>query len=77
MARLVSIHAPVKGATYPAPEGYYKGKVSIHAPVKGATQAVLPSYAFAPGFNSHSREGSDIDEISEVKEAEVFQFTLP
>ena len=37
---VISIHAPVKGATY-RPCGY-RGKVgiSIHAPVKGATSAV-------------------------------------
>ena len=34
---VVSIHAPVKGATPIAQQGVYLGGVSIHAPVKGAT----------------------------------------
>jgi hypothetical protein len=36
-AYLVSIHAPVKGATYPHRKERPHGNVSIHAPVKGAT----------------------------------------
>ena len=35
----ISIHAPVKGATYLG-AGYQAGRwISIHAPVKGATRA--------------------------------------
>ena len=34
---MVSIHAPVKGATGPLPWDEGMGPVSIHAPVKGAT----------------------------------------
>ena len=33
----VSIHAPVKGATFKISKGLGKHLVSIHAPVKGAT----------------------------------------
>ena len=36
---LISIHAPVKGATcYDRPYEAADGEISIHAPVKGATQ---------------------------------------
>ena len=36
--RIISIHAPVKGATHvPAFKRYYFINISIHAPVKGAT----------------------------------------
>ena len=34
---VVSIHAPVKGATDLSRSGSASGAVSIHAPVKGAT----------------------------------------
>ena len=38
---MISIHAPVKGATVPAPAAEPFSGISIHAPVKGATEAVL------------------------------------
>ena len=36
--RIISIHAPVKGATVCQPEVAVNGRISIHAPVKGATE---------------------------------------
>ena len=36
---MVSIHAPVKGATLVDDDGEGADAVSIHAPVKGATKA--------------------------------------
>ena len=35
---LISIHAPVKGATGSGDCGRHGGDISIHAPVKGATR---------------------------------------
>ena len=46
---MVSIHAPVKGATYLKEEKPKTEEVSIHAPVKGATSIVfsnLPELRF-------------------------------
>src|SRR5690625_7024227 len=37
----ISIHAPMKGATYDHGHGGFMGKISIHAPVKGATMHSL------------------------------------
>ena len=36
----VSIHAPVRGATYAGACGDYDYAVSIHAPVRGATHSI-------------------------------------
>jgi len=38
---MVSIHAPVKGATLEDVNPYIDGYVSIHAPVKGATDVAI------------------------------------
>ena len=38
--QLVSIHAPMKGATIPASNHASNHGVSIHAPMKGATRTV-------------------------------------
>ena len=35
--KLISIHAPMKGATGSVVEGWRNDKISIHAPMKGAT----------------------------------------
>ena len=40
---VISIHAPVKGATYSAICDFDPVKISIHAPVKGATRFRCPS----------------------------------
>ena len=38
--KIVSIHTPVKGATWRTYYGYDIAQVSIHTPVKGATPPV-------------------------------------
>ena len=56
---LISIHAPVKGATDIVFERDLRwGIISIHAPVKGTTCSRRASSARS-NFNPRSREGSD------------------
>ena len=55
---LVSIHAPVKGATLEIAVFKSPLIVSIHAPVKGATILETSSDSF-PSFNSCTRKGCD------------------
>ena len=55
---VVSIHAPVKGATYAYHETKKELDVSIHAPVKGATGVLLVPMRIT-GFNSRTRKGCD------------------
>ena len=57
---VISIHAPVKGATPPQPPSPGCAGISIHAPVKGAT-AVSNRQDCHAYFNPRSREGSDSD----------------
>ena len=66
---LVSIHAPVKGATSGGRYGHLINTVSIHAPVKGATCPGTRCAVFHGGFNPRSREGSDI--VNGAIEAEI------
>ena len=72
---VISIHAPVKGAT----QGYVHGAdvacISIHAPVKGATHR-RARWAHQSDFNPRSREGSDL-KISRSPPTLGFQSTLP
>ena len=42
---MISIHAPVKGATYASEGDDHVRKISIHAPVKGATQTTYNTTA--------------------------------
>ena len=57
--RFVSIHAPVKDATYRLVLIVFVKNVSIHAPVKDAT-LVLPEYQLLfPCFNPRTRKGCD------------------
>ena len=76
MPKLVSIHAPVKGATQGNTPRPASGLVSIHAPVKGATRS-----------NDDTCHYTDVSIHAPVKGATVerfsfglkwmFQFTLP
>ena len=60
MTREISIHAPVKGATYLRDKkGTVTDKISIHAPVKGATICVSFDIHIIPYFNPRTREGCD------------------
>ena len=56
----VSTLAPVKGATGKAWLALKGFTVSTLAPVKGATYQAYPRLYLALGFNSRSREGSDL-----------------
>ena len=57
---MISIHAPVKGATAMKFGKFEPWNISIHAPVKGATLWLgLTIYADAD-FNPRTREGCDI-----------------
>ena len=60
IADIVSIHAPVKGATRPRRMRRLGLPVSIHAPVKGATSSVSIGSISILCFNPRSREGSDL-----------------
>ena len=75
--RVVSIHAPVRGAT----EGWgkigYQAPVSIHAPVRGATFTLGTAASAGFGFNPRARAGRD-DEGHHVGLTHItFQSTRP
>ena len=57
--RLVSIHAPGRGATLHGCPPQGAGQVSIHAPGRGATGRVLRKRMRPFCFNSRTREGCD------------------
>ena len=61
---LISIHAPVWGATMIKFILKENSGISIHAPVWGATGINKSSSSFLSYFNSRSRVGSDIVIIS-------------
>ena len=56
---IISIHAPVKGATETPRSVFYARGISIHAPVKGATWARSKICLSRPNFNPRTREGCD------------------
>ena len=56
---IISIHAPVRGATTVVPEPEPTPQISIHAPVRGATFFDGFFILFFLDFNPRSREGSD------------------
>ena len=57
--RVISIHAPVKGATTAEPVPLSNTVISIHAPVKGATAFVNHITPPQIYFNPRPRKGSD------------------
>ena len=57
---VISIHAPVKGATRADRDICLIPRISIHAPVKGATSIRQLAVCLELDFNPRSREGSDI-----------------
>ena len=63
IGRLVSIHAPVWGATYRKAHSVIATVVSIHAPVWGATRAVTVVLRISVRFNPRSRMGSDSNHV--------------
>ncbi len=74
---VVSIHAPVKGATelHGADGGDFV--VSIHAPVKGATQFARWRLRSCLGFNPRAREGRDLRRAPWCTHYGLFQSTRP
>ena len=64
---MISIHAPVKGATFWWWIQQCVKFISIHAPVKGATSCDFGRWQNSKYFNPRSREGSDCLRIHNVK----------
>ena len=57
---VISIHAPVKGATCPRRGILFASFfISIHAPVKGATTINEVNHDKVENFNPRTREGCD------------------
>ena len=61
-AELISIHAPVKGATRRDTVSRHVPGISIHAPVKGATPTTTCQRTARGNFNPRTREGCDLDD---------------
>ena len=57
---MVSIHAPVWGATGDDGKPVFGRFVSIHAPVWGATDRQDGAYGFMACFNPRTRVGCDL-----------------
>ena len=73
----VSIHAPVKGATYSKQLANYKKDVSIHAPVKGATRKCTNvSLRSQVSIHAPVKGATEIKTLGMCLAA-VFQSTLP
>ena len=74
--KMISIHAPTRGATYSYRRRWWFSIISIHAPTRGATAAFTAGTARSD-FNPRSHTGSDpISEISFIGYFS-FQSTLP
>ena len=58
-AYVISIHAPMKGATVAAGNNFIGGNISIHAPMKGATWNDRPGNYRSHHFNPRTHEGCD------------------
>ena len=74
---LISIHAPMKGATRYIPKLLPNRHISIHAPMKGATFRFICYVDLWWYFNSRSHEGSDVGLMVFIPCENSFQFTLP
>ena len=57
--RIISIHAPARGATRYMGEKQSYRSISIHAPARGATLFWVKTFCRLSDFNPRSREGSD------------------
>ncbi len=66
---MVSIHAPVKGATPDTIVRHINYDVSIHAPVKGAT-VIIQSFQVIQRFNPRTRERCDVS-VSHTRNTHV------
>ncbi len=75
--RIVSIHAPMWGATLYLWQAPRTPQVSIHAPMWGATQAFFFALSVTLGFNSRTHVGCDAVFASSLSWYSPFQFTHP
>ena len=73
---LISIHAPVKGATTVQIYGTNTHGISIHAPVKGATY-FDPIGGELRGISIHAPVKGATSVQDRIKEQQIFQSTLP
>ena len=73
---VVSIHAPVKGATPGLPAGPARRAVSIHAPVKGATP-VLVGLAAHERVSIHAPVKGATNKLKRAYVDALFQSTRP
>ena len=69
--RVISIHAPAKGATSFCSLTVFNVCISIHAPAKGATCRKNKNNYRNYYFNPRSREGSDDDAPEDTPEVEI------
>ena len=74
---MVSIHAPVKGATPRRRLLLGRLDVSIHAPVKGATGRRATTRRASQRFNPRARKGRDTALPADEPRYAVFQSTRP
>ena len=78
MREMISIHAPVKGATLEiAEEEDDDEAISIHAPVKGATSNPEIAIDTWSNFNPRTREGCDVGNLLYNLLLLIFQSTHP
>ena len=76
---LVSIHAPVRGATRPTDTGVPQRSVSIHAPVRGRRfRSMRAQPEPVIGFNPRPRAGGDLIDLLHITPGRhPFQSTPP
>ena len=77
LAKGISIHAPVKGATPFVALDVDDFIISIHAPVKGATFGFVSCAVVIIYFNPRTREGCDIAVGTALTILYKFQSTHP
>ena len=73
--RVISIHAPPRGATLHEKRGKLSGLISIHAPPRGATADVHAGRGKVTDFNSRPSARGDVGFPSLSKSSLSFQFT--
>ncbi len=82
VAKVVSIHAPARGATYYFVQQFAIADVSIHAPARGATALIVSDCFERPyrshNANQHERLGPSKEEASgwSVSRAGRLSYTL-
>ena len=74
---IVSIHAPVRGATDDHFIEANNMVVSIHAPVRGATAWRITARPCPRSFNPRAREGRDAKGLKKPTLLDLFQSTRP